>query len=192
MGKYRIAREEERIFMFLDLKSSTVIAEEMGHRRYFEFMSEFIADATIPIMKNHGEVYQYVGDEIVICWKTEKGNFDPHCIKCFFDIKERIQHDSAKYIKRYGKVPTFKAGMHFGEVMVGEVGVIKRDLIMSGDAVNTTAHIQSKCNDYDAELLMSTVLVDKLSTTIYQVNPLGAVWLKGKRSPIELNSVHIA
>ncbi|MGR3301112.1 MAG: hypothetical protein ACUZ8I_01275 [Candidatus Scalindua sp.] len=52
--------------MFLDLKSSTTIAEEIGHRRYFEFISDFIADVTTPILNNHGEIYQYVGDEIVI------------------------------------------------------------------------------------------------------------------------------
>jgi len=66
MSKYLRTKDEERIFMFLDLKSSTTIAEEIGHRRYFEFISDFIDDATTPILNNHVEIYQYVGDEIVI------------------------------------------------------------------------------------------------------------------------------
>ena len=66
MSKHLKPKDEKRIFMFLDLKSSTTIAEEIGHRRYFEFISDFIADVTTPILNNHGEIYQYVGDEIVI------------------------------------------------------------------------------------------------------------------------------
>lgn len=191
MGKYRIPKEEERIFMFLDLKASTVIAEKIGHRRYFEFMSDFIADTTAPILNNFGEIYQYIGDEIVVSWKADKDQFDPHCINCFFDIKLRISQAADKYLEKYDVVPTFKAGLHYGSVTVGEVGVIRRDLIFSGDTVNTTAHIQSKCNEYNAELLISTNLLEKLTAERFEISPLGEVNLKGKRQSIGLNSVHL-
>ena len=191
MREYTRPRDEERIFMFLDLKASTAIAEEIGHRLYFEFMSDFIADATTPILDNHGEIYQYVGDEIVISWRMDKGQFDPHCIQCFFDIKNQIDQLSAKYQAKFDVVPAFKAGLHYGNVTVGEVGVIKKDLIFSGDAVNTTAHIRTKCNEYDAELLISSVLAEKLNTDEYDVKRIGDIQLKGKQALVELNSVHL-
>ncbi len=191
MSKYLRPKDEERIFMFLDLKASTTIAEEIGHRRYFEFMSDFITDATTPILNNHGEIYQYVGDEIVISWRMDNGQFDPHCIQCFFDIKNKIDQLSAKYKAKFDVVPTFKAGLHYGYVTVGEVGVVKKDLIFSGDAVNTTAHIRTKCNEYNAELLISSDLAGKLTTEGYEMKRIGDIRLKGKQVPVELNSVHI-
>ena len=184
-------KDEERIFMFLDLKASTTIAEKIGHRRYFDFMSDFITDATTPILNNHGEIYQYVGDEIVISWRMDKGEFDPHCIQCFFDIKNQIDQLSAKYLAKFDVVPEFKAGLHYGNVTVGEVGVIKKELIFSGDAVNTTAHIRTKCNEYGAELLISTNLAEKLNTEAYEIKQLGDIRLKGKQTLVELNSVHL-
>lgn len=190
-GKYLKPKDQERIFMFLDLKSSTAIAEELGHRRFFEFISDFIADATIPILNNHGEIYQYVGDEIVISWRIDKGQFDPYCIQCFFDIKNQIEQLSGKYLEKFDVVPVFKAGLHYGNVTVGEVGVAKKDLIFSGDVLNTTSHIQTKCNEYDAELLISSDLAGKLTAEAYELNRIGDVWLKGKQVQVELNSVHL-
>lgn len=189
--KYLRPKDEERIFMFLDLKSSTTIAEEIGHRRYFEFISDFITDATTSILNNHGEIYQYVGDEIVISWRMDKNQFNPHCIQCFFDIKNQIEQLSAKYLAKFDVVPEFKAGLHYGIVTVGEVGVVKKDLIFSGDVVNTTAHIRTKCNEYDSELLISSDLAGKLATEKYEMRRIGEIRLKGKQVLVELNSVHL-
>src|SRR6185436_2281787 len=38
-GKYHQPREEERIFMFLDMKSSTTIAEQLGHVRFYALLN---------------------------------------------------------------------------------------------------------------------------------------------------------
>ena len=40
LGKYRKPREEERVFMFMDLKSSTTYAEKLGHIKYSEMIQK--------------------------------------------------------------------------------------------------------------------------------------------------------
>ena len=72
-GKYHSPTEESRIFMFLDMKSSTTIAESLGHIRYFEMLQEYYSDLSDSIVKYSGEIYQYVGDEIVVSWTLKKG-----------------------------------------------------------------------------------------------------------------------
>ena len=52
--------------MFVDLISSTAIAEALGNKKYHSLLRDFYADMTNPIIYNKGEIYQYVGDEIVI------------------------------------------------------------------------------------------------------------------------------
>ncbi|MCW8848850.1 MAG: hypothetical protein OQJ81_02635, partial [Melioribacteraceae bacterium] len=68
-GKYHSPTEEKRIFMFLDMKSSTTIAEEIGHVKYFELLREYYKDLSDAIINHSGEIYQYVGDEVVISWQ---------------------------------------------------------------------------------------------------------------------------
>ena len=65
-GKYHTQKRENMIFMFLDLKSSTTIAEAIGNAKYFELLKDFFYDITDAIIENEGEMNQFVGDEIVI------------------------------------------------------------------------------------------------------------------------------
>ena len=73
-GRYYHPVVEERIFMFLDLKSSTTIAEKLGHIKYSRLIQDCFYDVTDVIDKSKAEIYQYVGDEIVVTWEMEKGS----------------------------------------------------------------------------------------------------------------------
>ena len=190
LGKYFQPRREERIFMFLDLRSSTTIAEQLGEERYFNFIKELFADATGPIILSKGEIYQYVGDEIVVSWKMKNGISDANCINCFFDIQKMFLNKKQQYLQAYGVAPEFKAGLHYGHVMAGEVGVVKRDVAFSGDVLNTTARIQSLCNEIGVDLLFSKYLSDKLrlNNDTFTSKRMGVFPLRGKHDKVELYS----
>ena len=190
-GRYRHPIKETRVFMFLDIDHSTKIAEQLGNEKYHQLLKDFFSDITDPVVYNHGEIYQYVGDEVVVSWLVNSGLHDGQCIKCFFEIKDRIKRNSDKYQKNYGLVPSFKAGFHCGDVIAGEIGVIKRDITYSGDILNTTSRIQGKCHDLDTDILASSVLI-KLLPDSSQSNfkKIASIELKGKSEGIELMTVH--
>jgi len=145
-GKYSRSVEENRIFMFLDMKGSTTIAEKLGHQKHYRLINDYYADMTNSIVRTKGHIYQYVGDEVVIFWSLEEGLDESNCLECFFQIKGKMRNRSDYYMDNYGVVPTFKAGVHFGKVTRGQVGLIKREMLFTGDVLNTTARIQSLCN----------------------------------------------
>jgi adenylate cyclase len=189
-GVYYNPKEEERIFMFLDLKSSTSIAEKIGHVKYYNLLNDFYATITDPIINHLGNIYQYVGDEVIISWGTKNNDNIDNCLACFFSIKENIYLEKNKFINRYGLIPEFKAGIHCGIVTVGEIGVMKRDIVYSGDVLNTTSRIQEACNDQNAELLISEDVINQLKTyDRYQIIPIGELTLKGKLKKIKVSSV---
>lgn len=189
-GKYNTAKEEERIFMFLDLNSSTAIAERLGNTKYHNLLKDFFADITYPIIENKGEIYQYVGDEIVLTWGHGDAVQYRQCVNCFFEIKLHIEKHREKYLLKYGLVPSFKAGIHYGKVTVGEIGIIKRDITCSGDVLNTTARILSMCNELNEELVASGELGSKIQLLDnYVTQSLGHIKLKGKEKELLLVSV---
>lgn len=189
-GKYQLPLEEELIFMFLDLKSSTTIAEKLGHIKNHEFLNEFFYDMTDPILECKGRIYQYVGDEIVLTWQIKEGLEELNCIKCFFDIQNKIYGLKDVYLKKYGIYPEFKAGLHVGKVITGEIGDIKKDIVYHGDTVNTAARIQSECNKYNRKVLASKDLVDLLDLKgKYNTESMGNIRLRGKEKELELFSV---
>ncbi len=189
LGKYFQPTREERIFMFLDLRSSTTIAERLGEVRYFNFIKDVFKDATPSIIYTKGEIYQYVGDEIIISWKMDNGIQDTNCINCFFEIQSALRQRSKYYESTYdGIQPEFKAGLHYGHVMAGEIGVVKRDIAYSGDVLNTAARIQSKCNELGVNILFSKYLLDKLSLKPNLLTPkkIGDMGLRGKEQKVVL------
>lgn len=190
IGKYHTPAEEERIFMFLDMKSSTTIAENLGHVKYFEMLREYYSDLSDPIIKHSGEIYQYVGDEIIVSWKLTNGLQDNNCVQCFFAIKAGIKNQVKKYDEKFGLLPTFKAGFHLGKVTTGEIGVIKKEIIFTGDVLNTTARIQGLCNTYKVDILISDHLIKKLDLpSQFKIKPLGENELRGKDEKIGLFTI---
>lgn len=189
-GKYHQPIEEERIFMFLDMKDSTAIAEELGHVKYFEMLREYYADLTDPIIEFGGEIYQYVGDEVVVTWKKKKERINSDCINCFFAMKSSLSDQANKYNSEFGLVPTFKAGIHSGIVTTGEIGVIKKEITFSGDVLNTTARIQGLCNKYAVDLLTSEQLIGKLDLgNEFQPRSIEEVELRGRNEKIQLFTI---
>lgn len=191
LGKYFRPTREERIFMFLDLRSSTSIAEKLGEELYFDFLKTVFQHATPAIINTKGEIYQYVGDEIIISWNMNKGLENANCLRCFFDIQLALRRKAAYYRETYGVIPEFKAGLHYGYVMAGEVGVVKRDIAYSGDVLNTAARIQGKCNDFGVNILLSKFLLDRLALPPHGFEPkkIGNLLLRGKQEKVELYTV---
>jgi adenylate cyclase len=190
LGKYHRPQQEIRIFMFLDMKSSTTIAETMGHIKYFDLIKAYYADMTDAILETSGQIYQYVGDEIVVSWSKSEGLYQQNCIRCFEKIVKAFEKKNDWYVDRFGLVPEFKAGYHIGEVTTGEIGILKKDLIYTGDVLNTTARIQAECNTYDTKALISgNLLVELQKKNPIACTEIGALMLRGKQEPVTLFSL---
>lgn len=183
LGRYNKPKEECRIFMFIDLKSSTAIAERLGHIKYHNLLNDFFDDINDSIIFSKGEIYQYIGDEVTVSWSMKNGIENENCLRCFFGIVDEIKNKSSRYMERYGIIPEFKAGLHYGNVTIGEVGVIKKEIVFTGDVLNTTARIQEMCNTYNVSLLVSKALFDLLQIdNLYTKQVMGEITLRGKQS----------
>ena len=192
LGNYHKPKSEERIFMFLDLRSSTSTAEQLGDEVYFNYIQDFFIDTTDAILETKGEIYQYVGDEIIVSWKMKNGIERANTIRCFFSIQNEIEKKRNYYLKKYNRVPGFKAGIHSGKVTTGEIGIVKKDITFTGDVLNTTARIQEQCNAYGLDLLVSNELLRllPLGKNMKSEN-IGEINLRGKESKVALSTVHL-
>ncbi|MFD2101179.1 adenylate/guanylate cyclase domain-containing protein [Flagellimonas iocasae] len=189
-GKYHKPIEEERIFMFLDMKSSTTIAEKLGHVAYFDLLQNYYADISEPIVRYEGEIYQYAGDEIILSWKNSTPTANNRCIHCFFDMKKALQQKEAWYQKTFGLAPVFKAGIHLGKVTAGEIGKIKKEILFTGDPLNVAARIQSLCNSYQVTLLVSSNLVHQMELgSDFEILQVDKAHLRGKEASTELFTI---
>jgi adenylate cyclase len=190
VGRYIHPKIEKRIVMFIDLKDSTPIAEKLGHSVYFEFIRDFIYRVSQAVIEFDGIIYQYVGDEVVCSWIFAPNN-TRKCLDTVIQARKNIQGKGAYFRDKYGIIPEFRVGIHIGEVTVGEIGVIKKDLAMSGDTMNTTARIRSACNELNYHFIVSKSFVENINLETWQTESLGIIDLKGKGNGIELFTLKI-
>jgi adenylate cyclase len=191
LGSYRTPKEEERIFVFMDLKSSTTIAEKLGHLRYSAFIRDCFGDINAVLYPFRAQVYQYVGDEIIVTWEEQEGLKSHFCIEFYFACKKQFQHRADYYMKHFGILPEFKAGAHSGMVTAVEIGEHKREIAYHGDTLNTAARIQSLCNQYAQSFIISQHLLDKIGPHHHMhTNSLGQSLLKGKMEEVGLVGVN--
>lgn len=188
-GKFYTPKEEKRIFMFLDLQSSTHHAERLGHIKYSKMIQDCFNDLGV-VIENEAEIYQYVGDEVILTWELKAGLRNQNCLNAFFNFKNQLNKKKEKYLKNYGYVPFFKAGVNSGMVIVTEVGKYKKEIAYHGDTINTAARIQGKCNTFKQELLISNNLKKQLVSTKFTFNEIGHIALKGKKEEVSIFSVH--
>ena len=186
-GKYRKPTVEERIFPFMDLKDSTTYAERLGHIKFSEMIQDCFLDVNRVIPPYNAEIYQYVGDEVVLSWNSEDGLQNMNCIKFFFAFRKQLQKRKEYYEKKYGFVPEFKVGANLGSITVAEVGDIKREIAYHGDTINTAARIQSVCNKYGKSFIISENLKDQIEwDESFITEFLDSIKLKGKEMEIKL------
>ncbi len=181
VGTYHKPKNEHRIFMFLDLQNSTGLAETLGHYNYSRFIQACIHDLTEIIIRYKAQVYQYVGDEIVLTWPAKTGIRNYNCISLFYAYEQRLYDRRKKYLSAFNCVPKFKAGLDEGIITVTEVGDIKREIAYHGAVLNTASRLEKLCNKLDKSVLISDRLFKRLPVSdTYEKVLVGQYQLRGK------------
>jgi adenylate cyclase len=140
--------------------------------------------------KYDGRVYQYVGDEIVAWWPSTGMNARK-CIHAIIEARKILNMNAEIFKRRYDILPEYKVGIHTGDVTVGQVGIAKKDLVMSGDTINTAARIRSECTELNQKFLVPKEMIDLSAMKDWQTESMGIVELKEKNESIELFALKI-
>ncbi|SLN43549.1 adenylate/guanylate cyclase domain-containing protein [Oceanibacterium hippocampi] len=186
-GRYHRPREEKRIFLFIDLKGSTEIAERIGPLEFHRLMNDVIYAVTRPILSHRGEIHKYVGDEIIVTWPMAGRDANARALDCVAACHRALVARSPVFEKRYGVSPGFWAGLHGGPVVTGEMGDVRQEIVFLGDTVNTAARIEQSCRTLGHDCLLSESLLGELALPAWaRPEALGPVSLRGKTEPVAL------
>lgn len=188
-GKYYTPIKEKRIFMFLDMQDSTAIAERLGHLSFSKLLQDCFYELSV-FNKYNGDIYKYVGDEAILTWPVKTGMNAIDCVHSFFEFTDILNKKAVHFRNNYDVIPSFRAGVHVGEVTVSEIGRTKREIAYLGDTVNTAARIQGECKHLASNLLLSEDLLGMLVlASEYKIIERGNSVLRGKAEPIKISSV---
>jgi adenylate cyclase len=190
IGRYYRPRIEERVFLFADMEGSTQFAERLGDLDFHRLLNRFVSDLSEPIAASKGEIYKYVGDEVIATWKLADVVHDGRCVQALIAAQDLFDRLAPVYEREFGARVNFRAGLHCGAVVTGEMGTVKKEIAFLGDTVNTGARIEEACRQTGHRLMASADLIDliKLPPDV-RTTSLGRINLRGRDASIELYAI---
>jgi adenylate cyclase len=175
-GRYHRPRVETRAILMIDLKESTTIAERMGPEGFFELLNQFVFAASNPILDSGGEIYRYVGDEIIVTWPASRAG---QAAECLFKVEAALDG--------VPQLAGCRAALHAGPVVVGELGDVKREIAVLGDTMNAAARLQRLCRELGRDRLASVAALELAALPPgIRAEPLGGRALRGREIAIEV------
>jgi adenylate cyclase len=191
LGRYHRPVREQRLFMLADIKGSTALAERLGDERAHAFITSVFFDIDQPILEHDGEVYSYVGDELIASWPLDRGTRDARCLRCYQAITSALAARELHYRRTFGAAAELRVVLHAGPVVAGECGDAKLSIVYLGDTLNTAARIEEVAKATGRDCLISDALLARLELPrSLHAEPLGPIRLRGRRQPITLHALH--
>ena len=190
-GYYRKPREEDRIFIFIDLLSSTKYAELLGHKKYSAFIQTCFKQLGLLEIKYRAMQYQIIGDEVVLSWKASQIKNFRNAVNFYYEFIDQLDKKKNRFKKEFGVIPKFTASINSGKIMIAEVGTVKSEIAFHGDVLNTAARIQKQCKRYNKKLLVTKEFYEKFREVSfgYKTEWIALDNLVGKQHPVDIYAI---
>jgi adenylate cyclase len=189
-GRYVQPKREQRAFLLIDMKDSTGIAERLGPVRFHELLNDFFRDVADAALECEAEIHKYVGDEAILTWRGAEALADGDCLRCPFVAHDLIERRRNAYTTRYGAVPSFRAALHYGEIVAGEIGDVRREIAYVGDTLNVAARLLDAAKEIGREVLVSDELLAQAALPAgLRAEKLPTLSVRGRARPLEVSAL---
>ena len=186
-GRYVQPKREQRAFLLIDLKDSTGLAERLGPIHFHELLNEFFRDVSDAAFETRAEIHKYVGDEAILTWTAGPALADGDCLACPFIARDLIAGNGERYRRRFGVVPEFRASLHCGEIVAGEIGDARREIAYVGDTLNVAARLLEAAKTTGHDVLVSADLLRSMALPPdLRAEPLPTLAIRGRNAPLEI------
>lgn len=186
-GRYIQPRREQKVFLLIDMKDSTGLAERLGPVRFHELLNDFFRDIADAALKCDADIYKYVGDEAILTWPADAALADGDCLACPFIARDFIAGNGERYRRRFGVVPEFRATLHCGEIVAGEIGDLRREIAYVGDTLNVAARLLEAAKTRRRDILVSADLLSSMALPAdLRAEPLPTLTIRGRNAPLEI------
>ena len=186
-GRYHSPVEENRFVLFVDIVGSTALAERLGGVGIHRLLDRIFRLLTVAVEDYCGEVLNYVGDEVIITWPERRGAIECRPLRCFVAMREELARASDQLQREFCVMPQIRGSLHFGTVIIGEIGDVKRAIVFNGDVMNTAARLEELSRTAAGGFLASRAAMEQFnSAPPFAVRDLGRLTIRGRTDGIDV------
>lgn len=186
VGTYHRPVVEEKVLVFLDINNSTGLAERLGAVKTKSLVGKFLFDISKPITDYGGEIYLYKGDGLIALWDWREAIRDNKILRALDAMFATIRREQPEYLQQFGVVPSFRIGVHGGEVVVSEQGDTKRAIGVYGSTINIAARMEEAAKAHNISCAISGDVADAVLNHERRLFPIAHEKIRGIATEIPI------
>jgi adenylate cyclase len=103
-------------------------------------------------------------------------------------MRDILSRAASQLEREFGVAPRIRGSLHFGPVIVGEIGDVKRAIVFNGDVMNTAARLEELSRGVDGGFLASRAAMQQFTSSPppFAVHDLGQLPIRGRIDGIDV------
>lgn len=175
--------------LFADLRGFTAYSAEVPAERLVTELNAWFA-VLHDVVRHHGGVVDaFMGDGVMVSFGMPRSMPDAasRALRAAVDLQRAlVAHNAARVA---AGTPPFRLaiGLHYGEVVVGNLGAAERmQYTAIGEAVNLASRLEAKAKELDLSIVASAAVIDIAGRQdgLPVFSPLGMVRVAGRAEPV--------
>jgi class 3 adenylate cyclase len=194
---FSFARRQPATVLFADMIGFTAYSSGKPPDVVISLLRDLLQFLSEAVFSHHGSVDKYLGDGLMAFFGPPLTSLRDatNAAVCALEIVKSIECWNQQHSRCNEDAVRVAIGIHYGEVVHGDVGSEKRlELTLVGDTVNIARRVEAYCRTLDASVLVTGEFVEALlsegSLELAKVfADEGFHMLRGCKQPIRLFSV---
>lgn len=193
-GDLDVARSQNVAILFVDVIGFTKMSEDLPPDRMIAQVREFHGRMVEQVFQHGGTVDKFMGDCVMATFGTPvSGPSDAtNALRCSLAILDEVREWNASRRAAGLNDVGVGLGLHYGEVVVGNVGAERRlEFTVMGDPVNVTSRLERLTRDHGTPIIASDDLIEQVrrehdiaSDMINRFTDIGTLDIRGRRGSI--------
>ena len=175
--------------MFCDIKDSTATAERLDPESWSAIMREAMDAFVAAVERYEGTVARLLGDAILAYFGAPVAHEDDpqRALLAALMIRDTTRELTERVRAEHGTEFDVRIGINTGLVVVGDVGSDQaNEYAALGDAANVAARMEQTAPAGTIRIAEHT---HRLIAPLFEVEPVGAIAVKGRTEPVEAFTV---
>jgi adenylate cyclase len=186
IGTYHRPVIEQQVLVFIDINNSTALAERLGALRIKSLVGKFLFDISKPITDHGGVIYLYKGDGLIAIWDWREAVNNDKILRAIDAVFAAVRREHSSYLAQFGVAPSFRIGVHGGDVVVSEQGDTKRSIGIYGSTINIASRIEEAAKAHGVACAISGDVAEALSDSTDRLHKIGSDKVKGISAEIPI------
>ena len=156
-------RTQDVAVLFVDIVGFTAMSDGRRPREIIQMLRDFHGAMEQQVFAHHGTLDKYLGDGLMATFGTPfTSDMDAYnALTCAFAMDKQVERLNAERVKQGHEPLVASYGLHYGPVVLGDIGANRLEFAVIGSTVNVASRLEHMSRTLGCRIVASDALTRK-------------------------------